>query len=162
MNARQAGRITAGAIAVLSTGMLLAGCASGVSVSSGGDPANPSFKVSGPGGSIEGGSTLPTDWPSDVPTPTQIPLKQAVSINLGMTAIFQGPGDIQAIQADLASRFAANGFTTSSSFGVGSAEGGIAVYEKGGTKVQVTAAVEGGNAVISEGVFFTNSASPKN
>lgn len=162
MNARQISRVGTVAVAVLSAGLLLAGCGTGVSISSNGDTANPSFKVSVPGGSIEGGSTLPANWPSDVPTPTQIPLKQAVSINVGMTAIYEGPGDIQAIQADLASRFAANGFTTSAAFGAGGPQGGIAIYEKGGTKVQVTASVEGGNAVISEGVFFTDSPSPKN
>ncbi len=147
---RQTPRLAIAGVVLLSAAGLLAGCSSNSSQPSSDPTAVPSFSAGG----VQGGGTLPSDWPSDVPTPTQIPLKQAVSIGGGMNASFSGPGDLVAIQKDLAQRFKANGFTTSNEFGGGGSAGSVTVYEKPGLKVQVTAVSEGGNAVVSEGVYF--------
>ena len=124
------------------------------------DPtAMPSISMSGPNGSVEVGGKLPSNWPSDVPTPTAIPLIQAAAINSGMNAAFKGTGDIVAIQNDLSARFLQNGFTQAANFNFGGANGGVVSYDKAGMKVQVVAAVEGGQAIINETIVSSSGAS---
>ncbi|MEI8082006.1 MAG: hypothetical protein WCI74_09200 [Actinomycetes bacterium] len=162
MNTHPAIRVGVTSIGILCLGALLAGCGGGTTVSiNKSDPtAVPSISMSGPNGSLEVGGKLPSNWPSDVPTPTQIPLINAAAINAGMNATYRGTGDIVAIQNDLTARFLQNGFTQAANFNFGSASGGVVSYDKGGMKVQVVAAVEGGQAVVNETIVPSASAAP--
>lgn len=161
MTSRQANRFAVG-FGLLGASVVLSACGGSTSVTGSEASSVPSFSISGPNGSIESGAELPANWPADVPTPTEIPLKQAVSVGVGMNASFSGPGDIVAIQAKLAERFKQNGFTTSGAFGGGGPSGGVSVYEKGNLKVQVTVLTQDGNVVVNEGVFSAGSDSPQN
>lgn len=110
----------------------------------------------GSDGSVVGGAQLPQNWPSDVPVPSDVPLRSAVEINLpegpSFTAVFGGPGDANAVNADLVKKFRDAGFTADASFGDGSVVG-LSVWKKGDLTVQVMVAKEGSDVVVSESIL---------
>lgn len=103
---------------------------------------------------ISGGKSLPANWPSDVPTPTGLPVQGGGGYNGNLTAAFLGPADVKAVQAQLNSDFKKNGFTSSTSFGGGDT-GGVTLWTKGNQKVQVTVAQQDGKVAVSETIIVT-------
>lgn len=101
-------------------------------------------------GGVQGGTgQLPSNWPSDVPTPSGMTVDNAVDLGaMGMTATFSGDVDIQAEMNALASQFTAQGWTEEIGLGAPSASGGILIFSKGNQKATVTGSVENGEAVI--------------
>lgn len=128
-------------------------------------PPAPSVSFTAPGveGSVGEATTLPADWPSDVPVPTQLKLKAAAGFDTQagktMTAGYEGKANVSEVHRDLTDRFKAAGFKADASFGDGSA-GGISVWKKGDVTVQLTVAEQQGNVVVSESVVIANPSAP--
>ncbi len=102
------------------------------------------FKV----GDTEVTTGLPSGWPSDVPTPKGLQLKGGGGAGQGMSASWSGPGNITDVQAQLDADFAANGFAKDDTLGVGGT-GGVTIWKKGSTVVQVITANESGKVVVN-------------
>ncbi|MEI2716384.1 MAG: hypothetical protein V9E98_05210 [Candidatus Nanopelagicales bacterium] len=125
---------------------LLTGCA-------GPEPATlPVIESSAPGIEPAPGTSLPEDWPTDVPTPQGLPLVNAIRLNSpeGPTwsATYQGDGDPDAVYQALSDDLRANGFTLDSGFGEGPI-GGVSAWTKGDVRVQLTVLTQDGQAAVN-------------
>ncbi len=116
-----------------------------------GAPTNDSGNVTG--GGAEAGKNLPSGWPSDVPTPSGLQLQGGGSAGNAMTGAWSGTGNVKAVYAEMKTKFANAGFKAETSFGNGDA-GGVTLWVKGDTKVQVTIADQNGKVVVSETVLL--------
>lgn len=128
----------------------LAGCVRVNTTNAG--PTSSGRSAASPGSSD---AKLPANWPSDVPVPP-LPVKNALEMQRPegpvFTAVFQGPGDPGAAFATLNEQFVKAGFTSSTSLGSNSG-GGVAVWQKGDVRVQITVLTQDGQVVISENVM---------
>ena len=138
------------AAVVVGTGLCalaFAGCSSGSSSSgSGGDSG---------GGSTPSASatTLPSDWPSDVPTPSGLTLVSAIHLTSPNTfnASWKGVADAASVTKEMNEKFQAAGWKTDMPFGDGT-NGEIVVFTKDGAKTQLTIVNQGGEVAVNEGV----------
>ena len=118
-----------------------------------GAPTNDSGNVTG--GGAEAGKNLPSNWPSDVPTPSGMELQGGGSTGTAMSAAWLGTGDVKAVQTEMNGKFKNAGFTSETSFGGGNI-GGVTLWKKGTMKVQVTIAQQNGKVVVSETVLLNS------
>ncbi len=100
----------------------------------------------------ETSATLPADWPTDIPTPTDLTLVNAIKLDSpeGPTwsGTWQGAGEPGQVYDEIAQSLVANGFTDEGGLG-GSGEGGITTFTKGEVRLQLTVLLEGGAVVVN-------------
>lgn len=138
----------------------------GVSVTLGACGGGTTISTSGGNGNTVSTATLPADWPSDVPTPQGLTLKNAVGLNTpgGRTysGSWTGTGEAGTIYTQLSGQFTANGFTSSGAFGgaSGSTGGGVSVWKKSNMTVQLTVATQDGKVVVNETAVVSSGSTP--
>lgn len=122
----------------------------------------PSASINLPGGSGSfsggGNAKLPAEWPADVPTPNGLALQGAGTVSgestkgRSMTASFKGTGNLSEIMADMNAKLKQAGYKSDADFN--GTEGGMAVWTKGTTKVQIVSQMEGADVTVVESVYI--------
>lgn len=97
-------------------------------------------------------TVLPSDWPSDLPTTTGLPLVNATRLDSPQgptwSATWQGPGDPGQIDDELAADLSSAGFTQDGGLG-GEGDGGITTWTKGNMRLQLTVLAENGQVGVN-------------
>ncbi len=129
---------------------VLGACGGGTTISTSGGDSNDSK-------SGQNTATLPADWPSDVPTPTGLALKNAIALGTPEGRTFSGSwtgtGEAGAVYTEMTGKLTANGYTSSGAFdggGSGSAGGGVSAWKKGNTTIQLVVLTQDGKVIVNE------------
>ncbi len=130
-------------------GVICASLVTGCTNSAGSDYPIPEVSVSdGDGSLVVGeGSTLPADWPSDVPVPEGLRLQSVADSQESEVALYLGPGSATAIGEDLSREFEDAGYTVAGTTADGPAT--ATTFVKGATSVAVNVDQTGTHAAIT-------------